>query len=297
MIWLKSNWRWTALNLSALSTLTVVLTQGSTGWDNIDTFDSGLESGKWAIRYLLACLTMTPLNTYFGWKSAIKLRKSAGLWAFGFASAHILLYIREAKLAWLTVSMPLYLALGLVGISILGALALTSNRWAMQRLGKNWKRLHRLVYLAGIVVTTHSLLATTMSKKIFGRDPQAVNELKVYIAILCVLLVVRIPLARQLLKQIPVLLKRYRKPVQISPVATPDGGAELWPKIHGRESSVSLKPAFIVPNEMPDPSEWSVIGKPSQKTNGRSSDRQNLGEAAKAMEAMWDAEHPENPVK
>jgi len=268
MAWIKSNWRWGALNLFAVGILAYVLRQGSTGWNNLDTFDSGLESGKWAIRFLLTSLTMTPLNTYFGWKSGIKLRKSAGLWAFGFASVHVLLYIRETSLKWLTASMPFYLVLGLVGMSILSVLAATSNRWTMQRLGKNWKRLHRLVYFSGIAVVTHSMLATTMSKKILGRDPEAPNELKVYIAILSVLLVVRIPLVRKLLKQVPVLLKRHRK--RSFQVALPDGGAELWPRVHGRESSVSLKPTFIIPNEISNPSEQGSLDEPFAKLNGLS---------------------------
>jgi sulfoxide reductase heme-binding subunit YedZ len=272
LVWLKSNWRWSALNLFAGCVSAYVLSQGSTGWSHMDTFDSGLESGKWAIRFLLACLTMTPLNTYFGWKGGIKLRKSAGLWAFAFASLHVLLYIRDAKLEWLTFSMPLFLTLGLVGMSILSVLASTSNRWAMQRLGKNWKRLHRLVYILGIAVVTHSMLATMMSKKIFVRDPQAPNELKAYVAILSVLLVVRIPLVRQLLKQIPVLLKRRRK--LVSPVAIPGDGVELWPKIHGRESSASLKPTFIIPNEISEYCESNNIGNPPQELKRISDSRE-----------------------
>jgi methionine sulfoxide reductase heme-binding subunit len=247
LAWFKSNWRWSALNVFALSVLVIVLTQGSTDWNDMDAFDSMLASGKWAIRFLLGCLAMTPLNTYFGWREAVKLRKPAGLWAFGFALLHLLVYIREAKLEWLTIHMPFYLTLGLVGISILSALAVTSNRWSMQRLGKNWKRLHRLVYLPGIAVATHSLLATMMSKKVMVRDPQAASEIKVYIAILCVLLVVRIPLVRQGLIQIPNFLKQYRRSkLQIGPEATRE--VELRPRVYGRESSVSVKPTFMIPN-------------------------------------------------
>ena len=72
----------------------------------MDTFDSGLESGKWAVRFLLISLSSTPLNTYFGWSSAIKLRKSAGLWAFGFACLHVFYYLRETPLNWLTWPLP-----------------------------------------------------------------------------------------------------------------------------------------------------------------------------------------------
>lgn len=250
MDWIRSHWRWGALNLFGFLAFLFVLTQGSTDWERTDTFDSGLESGKWAIRFLLASLAITPLNTYFGWSSAIKLRKSAGLWAFGFASLHVLIYIRHAKLDWLTLSMPLYLALGLTGMVVLTTLAVTSNRLSMRRLGKNWKRLHRLVYLGGCAIVTHSLLALTMSKRLLFRDTQAEHELKFYVAALCVLLVVRIPLVRELLRQIPILLKRSRK--LILPVAAQNSEVELFPQVRGRESGAAVKPTFIIPNEIPD---------------------------------------------
>jgi sulfoxide reductase heme-binding subunit YedZ len=236
-------------NLSAACVSAYVLSQGSTGWENLDTFDTGLESGKWAIRFLLACLTMSPLNTYFGWKSGIKLRKSAGLWAFGFALSHVLFYIREAKFQWLSMSMPLYLFLGMLGMTILTVLACTSNRWSMKSLGKNWKRLHRLVYGAGIAVVTHSLLATTMSKKLFVRDPEAASELKIYIAIAAVLLVVRLPMIRQLVIGRPILLGRSGKSKGlIQPAELPDHGGETIPSIQGRESGVSVTPTFVIAN-------------------------------------------------
>lgn len=257
MVWLRSHGHECALNFFAALISIYVLSQGSTGWNDLDTFDSGLESGKWAIRFLLTSLLMSPLNTYFGWKSAIKVRRPAGLWAFGFASVHILFYVREAKWEWLTLSMPFYLKFGLVGIMILGLLAATSNRWSMQRLGKNWKRLHRLVYFSGITVITHAMLATTMSKKLLVRDPQAERELKVYLAVLFVLLVVRIPLVRQWLKQVPILLKSIRESTR--PAGECDR-PELLPQIHGRESSISVKPTFIILNAMPSQSE---LGSPS----------------------------------
>lgn len=262
MAWLRSHWRWCALNSCAAFISTYVPSQGSTGWDNPDVLDPQLESGKWAIRFLLTSLLMTPLNTYFGWRSAITLRKSAGLWSFGFASAHILFYVRETKWEWLTLAMPLYLKLGLVGIMILGVLAVTSNRWSMQQLGKNWKRLHRLVYVSGIAVVTHAMLATTMSKKLMVRDPQAESELKVYLAVLSVLLVVRIPLIRQWLKQAPIILKRARKSTR--PVGE-SNRPTLLPEIHGRESGASVKPTFILLKAMPGQPELDRSSSSSQR--------------------------------
>jgi methionine sulfoxide reductase heme-binding subunit len=240
MAWLKSNWCWAALNLFALSILAFVLNWGSTDWNATYTFDPGLESGKWAIRFLLICLAMTPLNTYFNWRGAIKLRKPAGLWTFGFAVLHVLFYLSEAQLTWLTFPMQPYIALGLLGLFVLSVLAITSNRWAMQRLRKYWKRLHRLVYLAGVAVTSHAILAASASKKIFLRDPQAIDELKLYVALLVVLLVVRIPLVRRVLKQMLVLLRPQRKVVPVVPVTLPDSKPIYWPKVYTHEVGIPL---------------------------------------------------------
>src|SRR5574341_175231 len=240
VVWLKSNWRWAALNLFAVSVLAVVLTRGSVDW-NANTFDPGLECGKWAIRWLLTCLTMTPLNTYFGWSGAIKLRKPAGLWAFGFAILHVVFYLNDAKLTWLTFAMQPFIALGLSGLIALIALAITSNRWAMRPLGKKWKRLHRLVYLAGTAVAFHAILATTASKKLAVRDPQSIHELKLYLAVLVVLLVVRLPLVRRLLRQIVALWRSRRQAdLPIIPVVVPGSPPEYLPKVYACEQDIIL---------------------------------------------------------
>jgi sulfoxide reductase heme-binding subunit YedZ len=198
-----------------------------------------LECGKWAIRFLLVCLAMTPLNRYFGWSSAIQLRKPAGLWAFGFAVLHVLTYMRDVQFTWLQWPMPTYIVLGMLGLLILAALAVTSNRWAMRRLRKNWKRLHRLVYLAGNLVIFHAILATAVSKKIGARDPQAIHELRVYLALLVVLLVVRIPVVHRALGQLSALLRRQRRvdaPVDV-PITVPDRRPEFWPMAYRREAN------------------------------------------------------------
>lgn len=189
-----------SLHAAAMLILLYVLTQGNTIYADTGAFHTGLESGKWAMRFLLLCLAMTPLSTYFRWTGAIRLRKPAGLWAFGFSVVHVYYYLDEAGLAWLDPALPLYLALGLYGLGVFAALAATSNRWSMRRLGKNWKRLHRLIYSAGIAVAVHALFAAAYSKKMGIFDPQAIPELRAYLALLVVLLAVRVPRVRALLK-------------------------------------------------------------------------------------------------
>jgi sulfoxide reductase heme-binding subunit YedZ len=208
----RGKWLWWLLNLMALALLAYVLSQGTTGWIYAEgAFDRMLESGKWGIRFLLLSLAMTPLHTYARWSGALKLRKPAGLWAFAFGVAHFGLYTYETyepipiyrtngtPWHWLSWSMQPYLALGLLALCILCALAVTSNKWSMRRLGKRWKPLHRLVYGAGIAVCIHALLASTMSKKMLVRDPHVVPELRLYLGILALMLIVRLPQVRSLL--------------------------------------------------------------------------------------------------
>jgi sulfoxide reductase heme-binding subunit YedZ len=219
---LKASWQWKVLNAVALLIAAVFVTGWSTSW-RIPPLrsDPMLEAGKWAVRFLLVCLAMTPLNTYLGWRRAIGLRKSAGLWAFGFAVLHVALSLADKKfggIGWLiTFPLPLFIVLGLIGLVILIILAVTSNRWAMKRLGKAWKRLHRLVYGAGIAIVLHALLAATSSKRMFVNDAKAIDELRLYLVILVILLIVRIPVVRTGLMQVRRLLTHKKT----NPVTTP----------------------------------------------------------------------------
>jgi methionine sulfoxide reductase heme-binding subunit len=231
---LRASWQWKALNAVAIFVAAGFVTGWSTNWRMPFRADPVLDAGKWAVRFLLICLAMTPLNTYLGWRWAISLRKSAGLWAFGFAVLHFILSVTDTNtkfggIGWFT-SFPIadFIVLGLVGLLILSILAITSNRWAMKRLGKSWKRLHRLVYGAGIAVVLHALLAATNSKRMFVNDPKAIDEVRLYLAILIVLLVVRIPFVRSGLLQLRVLFT-YKKiksaaPSTAIPQPTQDAG-------------------------------------------------------------------------
>jgi sulfoxide reductase heme-binding subunit YedZ len=195
MTWFKDNWRWAALNVIALVVMMSLLRQINTIGDS-DADIELVEAGKWAIRFLLFSLAMTPLNTLFGWRSAIKLRKPAGLWAFGFGLLHFVFYVADVKTEWLRYPIPDYIAgLGIVGLSILTAMAATSTRQAMKRMGKWWKRLHRLVYAAGCITLVHGLLESS-HKRVAFFDPQAGLEVQLYLGILFVLLAVRIPVVR-----------------------------------------------------------------------------------------------------
>lgn len=195
------------------------------------------ESGKWAIRCLLICLTMTPLNTVFGWRWAVRLRKPAGLWAFAFAALHFLTYTKfePLNLNWLRNNPVVYIWMGLAALVILLLLAVTSNQRAMRWLGKSWKRLHRLVYIAAPLTIGHAIIAFTSGKKIFRDGDAFVHELQLYLAVLVVLLALRLPFVRQLIQRVkyrrnaptavplePILVHRDRRTILIEQPPSPE---------------------------------------------------------------------------
>jgi sulfoxide reductase heme-binding subunit YedZ len=117
-------------------------------------------SGRYAIIYLILSLACTPLNTVFGFRQALTARRALGLYAFMFASTHLLIFSGvDFGFDWSLLKPEIlqkpYILIGLATLTILSALALTSFKWWMKRLGKNWKRLHKLVYLASVLVVIH----------------------------------------------------------------------------------------------------------------------------------------------
>lgn len=116
--------------------------------------------GKYALIFLLLSLACTPVNLLFGVRQALGLRRSLGLYAFMFASLHFLTFIGldyafNVQFLWQDVANKRYIWMGAGALLILTPMAVTSFKWWMKRLGKNWKRLHRLVYLAGVLVIVH----------------------------------------------------------------------------------------------------------------------------------------------
>ena len=119
-----------------------------------------LRTGKAALVFLILSLACTPLNTVFGFKPAIKVRRALGLYAFFYASLHFLIFVGvdygfDTVLLQEAIFEKRYALVGFFAFLILFSLAITSTRGWMKRLGKNWLKLHKLVYLAGLLVIVH----------------------------------------------------------------------------------------------------------------------------------------------
>ncbi len=199
MTWLKRYWHWVALNVWAMVVCVHMAWQA--GADDFYTgpFSMHLYSGIWAMRFLLISLAITPIVRITGWSGASVLRKPAGLWAFGFAFLHSMLQLRMRGYRFshvVGILLDWNLLPGAIAFACLLLLAATSVQPAIQLLGKAWKPLHRIVYIAGLSGALHGLLMTSASKRIMGSHPNALYENATYACILLVLLLLRIPAIR-----------------------------------------------------------------------------------------------------
>lgn len=190
---LRRHWLWMVTNLAAalpLLWLAWDAWQGNLTVNPIDDFTE--RTGSAAIRLLLASLAVTPVQTITGRRKIGVMRKSLGLWAFAYVALHLLVFVGldyGFSLRYiLQDGLPTkpYIVVGLSAFLILLPLALTSTRGAMKRLGRNWKRLHRWVYAAGILAVVHTIWVAKL----------AAGEPTLYAVILAVLLAARLPWVR-----------------------------------------------------------------------------------------------------
>ena len=122
------------------------------------------QTGIHALTFLLYSLACTPLSAILGWKELTLRRKAFGNYGFMYAAIHLAIFIGldygfNFKSILRDVGTKSYILIGLLVFLMLLPLALTSFRYWMKRLGKNWKRLHRLVYLISPLVVFHFLLS------------------------------------------------------------------------------------------------------------------------------------------
>jgi methionine sulfoxide reductase heme-binding subunit len=135
------------------------------------------ETGIWTLRFVVITLAITPIRRLSGWNTMIRFRRMLGLFAFFYGALHFLTYLvgdRFASLdfpdgfvAWSTlvnlmasiwedVAKRPFITVGFIAFVSMIPLALTSTAGWIRRLGgRNWQRLHRLIYLTGIAGVTH----------------------------------------------------------------------------------------------------------------------------------------------
>ena len=119
------------------------------------------ETGTWILRFLVITLSIRPLRRLTGWHDAIKVRRMLGLFAFFYGVLHFTTYLwldqffdlsSIAKDVW----MRPFITVGFAAFVSILPLALTSTAGWIRRLGgKNWQRLHRLIYVSAVCGVVH----------------------------------------------------------------------------------------------------------------------------------------------
>ena len=120
--------------------------------------------GDWALRFLLIALAVTPVRILTGYTPIGRLRRMLGLFAFAYVVLHMLAYIGLDRLfdwaeLYKDVVKRIYITVGMAAFAMLLPLAITSTDAMVRRLGgRTWRRLHRLVYPAGVAAVIHYAL-------------------------------------------------------------------------------------------------------------------------------------------
>jgi len=116
--------------------------------------------GDWSLRFLCLTLAITPIKTVTKWRGMTDYRQMFGLYAFFYATLHVLAYLLvDHALMWRMVGIDViespYIWFGVPAYLIIFSLVLTSPKWAKKRMGKTWKKLHRFIHIAAVAAIVH----------------------------------------------------------------------------------------------------------------------------------------------
>src|SRR6266481_55417 len=117
-------------------------------------------TGDWTLILILTTLSITPLRKLTKQYWLIGIRRMIGLFAFFYGCLHFTTYL------WLDKSFDVheiikdvykrpFITAGFTAFVLMIPLALTSTKGWIRRLGKNWQRLHRLIYITAIAGVVH----------------------------------------------------------------------------------------------------------------------------------------------
>ena len=156
-------------------------------------------TGHHAITLLVLSLACTPLNTIFKWKEPLKRRRALGLYALLYVTIHLIIYMDlDYGLAWSQIVPDVVqkprLIVGILAFLLMIPLGITSFDIWKKRLGKNWKRLHLIVYLVAPLAVLHYIWSKKGDILTFQGE---VLKPAIYGLIVITFLILRIPTVRR----------------------------------------------------------------------------------------------------
>lgn len=186
--WFNQNDGWFRFLLFIFSSIPAVLllwdfSQNQLGFNPFEALIA--RTGFWAMVYLLLTLAITPLRRWLGficktfkvlygkrladWNFLIKSRRMLGLFSFFYLCWHLGIYLHleldwQADWFWEDVTTRPFLAIGIIAWFFSFLLAITSPMQARRKMGRNWRRLHRLMYPLCILAVVHVLMEAKITE-------------------------------------------------------------------------------------------------------------------------------------
>ncbi len=148
-----------AVSLLPLVWVAWLAVAGGLGANPIEALNRFL--GDWALRFLLVALAVTPVRRLTGWAAVGRLRRMLGLFAFFYAVLHVSSYVGlDQFFDWQAIGKDIlkrhYITVGMAALTLLVPLAATSTQSMIRRVGgRNWRRLHRAVYVITPLAVVH----------------------------------------------------------------------------------------------------------------------------------------------
>ncbi|TLM74754.1 protein-methionine-sulfoxide reductase heme-binding subunit MsrQ [Microbulbifer harenosus] len=144
--------------LAPLLWLFFAISDGRLGGDPVKELIHYLGMGT--IRLLLLTLLVSPLAKFLHFGQLNRLRRPLGLWCFTWATLHFSAWLAlDLGLDWSLIGEELvkrtYILLGFSAWVILFALAVTSIPAVLRKMGRNWKKLHGLLYVVVLLACWH----------------------------------------------------------------------------------------------------------------------------------------------
>ena len=150
-------------------------------------------TGIWTLRFLAITLAITPLRLLTGQSVVLRFRRMLGLFTFFYACTHFLTYIwLDQYFDWPFILEDIiehpYIIVGFTTFLILFALAVTSAKAIARQMGKNWKKLHSLIYPAALLASLHFLWLVKSD----------IREPLFYLSLFSILLLLRLPAVKKM---------------------------------------------------------------------------------------------------
>ena len=145
--------------------------------------------GEFGLQLIVFGLAITPLRRHLG-LNLMRFRRAIGVMTYFYISVHLLVWlvldVQVLSMVWQDIVKRPYITIGMLAFVAMTPLALSSNNYAVRKLGSLWRRLHKLIYGIAILGALHFIMLV----KGFQLEPL------VYMGLILLLLVLRLKLPK-----------------------------------------------------------------------------------------------------